>query len=443
MTPFFAGIDLGTSGCRLIVIDAENQIQSSTSVSYSNPDDQSPELWWNSVSQLLRELPSNIKTSLKSIAIDGTSGTILLCDDNGTPLSSTLMYSDLRATKEAELIKQALPENNGGQGASGSLARLLWILKHEINIETLGSAQNSQNRGGCASLRLPSGQVHIVHQADFILGKLAKNYTFSDENNCLKLGYDVHNQCWPIDELSTLGIPQSSLPKVFPAGTSVSRIDKKQANEFGLPEDLQLVTGTTDSIAAFIATGAQKQGDAVTSLGSTLVLKLISDKPIFSSEHGVYSHRLGDKWLVGGASNAGAKVLRHYFSQEQLDQMTPNLSPKNKTNLDYYPLTEVGERFPIADANKSGKLSPRPGNDVVFFQGILEGIAKIEAQAYKKLCELGAPAASSVRSVGGGCKNQAWTEIRENYLKVDMITPAQTEAAYGSALLAQQGYIKQ
>ncbi len=430
MEKLFAGIDLGTSGCRLIVIDSDKNIQFSRTKTYSNPDEQSPELWWNSVCDLFNGLPSTIKQNLQSLAINGTSGTVLLVDDSGNPLTQALMYNDLRATEEAEKIKQVLPKENGGQGASGSLSRVIWLLN---------KIQKGKKQGGCAF------KYTINHQADYILGKLSNNFTFSDENNCLKLGYDVINQRWPIEELEKLGVDELSLPKVFPAGTVVAQINPKQAKVLSLPKTLQLVSGTTDSIAAFIATGANKTGDAMTSLGSTLVLKLISDKPIFSPEHGIYSHRLNNQWLVGGASNSGAKVLQYYFTQAQIDEMTDQLLPDNPTGLHYYPLINKGERFPVSDPNKQAMLSPRPDSDREFFQGILEGIANIEAQAYQKISELGAPAITSVRSVGGGSKNTAWTRLRQNSLrknklKVDMITPKQTEAAYGSALLALQGF---
>ena len=456
MNKHFAGIDLGTSGCRLIVIDENKRVQSSTVLLYDDPDKQTPERWWDSVSQLLINLPNAIKQNLQSIAIDGTSGTILLVDDNGEPLTQALLYNDLRATDEVKLIKQVLPKENGGQGASGSLARLMWLLKSvnvggckHRSVEPIVYPELVEGNHSPPLLQVEfDGSAHAVHQADFILGKLANNYTLSDENNCLKLGYDVINQRWSVDDLNKLGIDESLLPTVFPAGTAVAQIDPRQANALGLPKTVQLVTGTTDSIAAFIATGAHKVGEAVTSLGSTLVLKLLSDQPIFSPEHGIYSHRLNNQWLVGGASNAGAKVLQHYFSQTQIDAMSEQLSPETPTNLDYYPLIKAGERFPVADATKQPKLSPRPESDIAFFQGLLEGIAKIESQAYQKLMDLGAPDIKSVRSVGGGSKNKAWTRIRENRLnknnvKVDMVSeiqePEYTEAAYGSALLALKG----
>lgn len=414
MKALFAGIDLGTSGCRIIVIDAHESIQYSKSISYEKPAEQTAQLWLDSVYQLLDSLPTEIKDRLMSLAIDGTSGTILLADEKGKPSSSILMYYDQRATQEAQLIKEIMPEDNGGQGASGSLARLMWLLKHE---------PNDQHK-------------HALHQADFILGTLASDYTLSDENNCLKLGYDVVNRCWKNQEMKQLGIDLSLLPKVYKAGVSVAIIDKKIANKLALPETLELVSGTTDSIAAFIATGANKVGEAVTSLGSTLVVKLISDKPIFSSEHGIYSHRLGDKWLLGGASNSGGNVLSHFFTQKQMDIMTAQIDPYKTTDLDYYPLVNTGERFPIADPNKQAVLIPRPDNDVTFFHGMLEGIANIEKSGYKKLFELGAPKLISVRSVGGGSQNLSWTSIRQRILNSEMVQTKQSEAAFGSAILA-------
>ncbi len=409
-----AGIDLGTSGCRIIVIDSDKKIQFSQSIHYQSADKQTPELWLSSVYTLLEKLPEPLKKQLMALAIDGTSGSILLTDQAGEPSSSVLMYDDLRAVDEAKLIKKVMPEQNGGQGASGSLARLMWLLKNQAS---------SKHR-------------YALHQADYVLGSLANNFRLSDENNALKLGYDVINRCWLTPEIRQLGINPDFLPDVFCAGTVVAKIDKKIANKLGLSASMRLVSGTTDSIAAFIATGANKIGDAVTSLGSTLVVKIIAEQPLFSSEFGIYSHRLGDKWLVGGASNSGGKVLRHFFNQKEIDQMTAKLQPNKITGLNYYPLVSTGERFPIADAEKHAILTPRPEDNVRFFQGILEGIAMIEQAAYGKLAELGAPHVNAVRTVGGGSYNSAWTSIRQQALNVNMIAVEHTDAAYGVALLA-------
>jgi sugar (pentulose or hexulose) kinase len=122
-----------------------------------------------------------------------------------------------------------------------------------------------------------------------------------------------------------------------------------------------------------------------------------------------------------------------------MQEMSKQLSTDTDTGLDYYPLITRGERFPVNDPNYTGKLTPRPASDVQFFQGLLEGIASIEYQAYKKLQQLGAPCPNQIFTAGGGSQNQAWTAIRSRRLGVPVLTARQTEASFGSALLAKQG----
>ena len=100
------------------------------------------------------------------------------------------------------------------------------------------------------------------------------------------------------------------LPKVVRPGEPIAPVSSHVAGKYGLGDGCVVVGGTTDSIAAFLAAGASEVGDAVTSLGSTVAIKLLSEVPVDDASTGVYSHRLGDRWLVGGASNAGCAVLR-------------------------------------------------------------------------------------------------------------------------------------
>jgi sugar (pentulose or hexulose) kinase len=64
-------------------------------------------------------------------------------------------------------------------------------------------------------------------------------------------------------------------------------------------------------------------------------------------------------------------------------------------------------------------------------------MARIEAQGYALLQELGASPIQKIYTAGGGAKNQVWTKIRDRYLRVPMQDAIQPEAAYGAALLAK------
>ncbi|HWA44170.1 MAG TPA: FGGY-family carbohydrate kinase [Hypericibacter adhaerens] len=421
--PLFLGIDVGTSAVRGCALGAAGKVAGMTAAPLPAPRqqgaaiDQEPAIWWEAVTRMLRELGRSLDLgAVARIAVDGTSGTLLLTDETGAPLSTGLMYNDARAAGEAARIKALAPPESGAHGASSALAKLLHLLRE----------------GGDARVR------HAIHQADWIAGRLAGRFGWSDENNALKLGYDPVTRRWP-DWIDRLEVPRHLLPDVLVPGALVGRIDPAMAGTLGLSPAVEIRAGTTDGVAAFIATRASEVGDAVTSLGTTLVVKLLSERPIFAPAQGVYSHRLGDRWLAGGASNSGGTALLAHFTAGQMEALTARIDPARPTGLDYYPLPKPGERFPIADAALPPRVTPRPSDDAVFFQGLLEGIAAIEALAYRRLEELDAPSLKRVISVGGGAKNEAWTKIRRRVLGVPVETAETTEAGFGAALLALRG----
>jgi len=443
------GIDVGTSGIRAVVMDKNHCILSEAQMPlppstpyYSNQNTlekqkiigyfQNPSDWWSVlqavIKQLSQQLVSNHSLSLEKIshlAIDGTSGTVLLCDKQGTPISDALMYNDQRATKQAKIIKKYAPDDTGAIGATSGLAKLLWLFKKHKN-----------------------DPIHYaLNQSDWLTGILTGVHGNSDSNNVIKMGYDAQNSCWPDWLLLLLKgseIPDSVLPQVYTPGNIIGTISPSMAKLLGFSTDLKICAGTTDSTAAIIASGAKVVGDAVTSLGSTLVMKVVSEKPIFDKEAGVYSQPLGNLWLVGGGSNSGGEVLKHFFKPAEISKLTEELDNKVKQkqfsmlNLNYYPLSTAGERFPIQDPYLKPRISPRPPEDIKFFQALLEGMADIEALAYRHLVDLGAPYPKHVKSIGGGALNQTWQLIREQKLGVPVKLAEMEQAAAGTALLAQK-----
>ncbi|MDO7596104.1 MAG: FGGY-family carbohydrate kinase [Pseudomonadota bacterium] len=424
----YIGIDLGTSGCRAIAIDDNSNIIASSRLAFqashsdSYTSEQDPSYHWQCVKHVLTDLISLILPissqsqcyEIKSIAVDATSGSILITDQLGNPQTPLLMYNDARAIEQAKLIADIAPAQSGAHGASSGLAKLVYLQQHN----DLAKSPNN----------------HLLHQADWINFNLGAPLGISDENNALKTGYDPVERCWPnwLDLMTNRAV----LPKVVPPGTIIGLLSDDLCRQLNLTSSPQIVAGTTDSIAALLATGAHKLGDAVTSLGSTLVVKLISDTPIFLPEQGIYSHRLDDKWLVGGASNTGGAVLNMFFNNDELQSLSSLISLNNQV-ADYYPLLTKGERFPINDSELAPRLSPRPNSDVEFLHGMLTAMAKIEQQAYQKLQEAGASPVKSIRTVGGGAVNQVWQAIRQQHILVPFISAEHTEAAFGAACLAK------
>lgn len=415
MPDLFLGIDIGTSGARALVIDSSGAVRGAGKAAMAafGPNHRAPDVWWQAGQAAVKAALGQVDPlEVRAVSVDGTSGTMLAVDEDLTPLGDGLMYND--ACRDAQIIDRiaaAAPGNSAAVGANSALARAI----------SLGKA----------------GPASLLHQADWIAAQFSGR-RISDENNALKTGYDLAARAWP-GWISQTGFDRSLLPEVVAPGTAIGPVTPAAQQAFGLSAGAQVVAGTTDGCASFVATGADAPGESVTALGTTMTIKLLSDQPVSAPEYGIYSHRILGQWLAGGASNTGGRVLLKHFDAETIARLTQDIDPETDSPLDYYPLAEPGERFPIADPALAPRMEPRPQDDAAFLQGLFDGIARIEALAYTRLKELGAPALASVRTVGGGAQNAVWTRMRERRLGVPMRAPASAEAAYGSALLARRG----
>lgn len=418
---FYLGIDFGTSGARAIAIDESGSIRTETSCQWKTEAAASQaESWQAALFALISQIPAEVRRQVKAIAIDGTSSTVLLCDRAGVPVTEPILYSDARGVAVMEKLRAIAPANHAVVSATSSLAKLLWWLH-------------------CSDVSCNTS-TYLLHQADWLAFLLHGKLGIGDYHNALKLGCDPEKLCYPDWMYRIENLPH--LPEIVEPGAPVGEVTAEIGDRFGLPRDCAVRAGTTDSIAAFLASGASAPGEAVTSLGSTLVLKLLSCDRVDDARYGIYSHRLGDLWLTGGASNTGGAVLRQFFTDEQLANLSEKIPADAESPLDYYPLIKPGDRFPINDANLPPRLSPRPADDAEFLHGLLESIARIEARGYQLLQELGATELTRVYTAGGGAKNSVWSAIRGRLLQVPVEKSPYAEAACGAALLAMRGIEK-
>lgn len=416
MTEAVLGIDVGTSGVRIAARGRDGALLAMSQAMMAAPMTdfgralQDPTIWWDALVAAFKGL--DLKgIQVLALAIDGTSGTIVPCDADGNLLGLASMYNDVAEASTVNAVKAVAPAETAALGGTSPLAR---------------------------AMMMDAAAPRILHQADWLLGKLCGRFDVSDENNALKSGYDPVSRAWPA-WIEGVGFEVKRFPTVVPAGERMGTVLPDMAKQFDLPAGIAVVAGTTDGCAAFLASGAKDDGDGVTSLGTTLTLKLLSATPVFAPEFGIYSHRIGDQWLAGGASNTGGGVLASFFSRDDIARLTALIDPAVPTGLDYYPLARPGERFPFNDPSFAPRVSPRPKEDHVFLQGLLEGIAEVETLAYAKLAELGASPLTSIRSVGGGAGNEKWTQIRLKRLAVPARESESEHAAMGTARLAWRG----
>jgi D-ribulokinase len=431
-----AGVDLGTSGARLSIINSRSRQEVfADALPWKNGRYYDPAEWLATVTGLLRKAAASVDVStLQSICVSGTSASCLIVDslDLSAVVHRPRMY-DYAVSRSIDLLKVYAPSRHTTLSSTSTLSKLLdWHM---------GCPLESHHR--------------LLHQADFVIMNFLadRSQTYSDWHNCLKLGYDVRNLDWPgwlLQCLQASSLPVTALPaQVIAPGTTIGLIDPVLADNLGLAKSCTLTAGTTDSNAAFMAAGTVGIGAAVTSLGSTLAMKQLSAVYVEDSTLGVYSHRFPSQehelWLVGGASNVGCAVLRQQnYSDEELVERSKQIDPATDSELQYYPLTRTGERFPVSDPSKEPHLEPIPEDRTEFLHGILQGISSVERDGYVALTELGASPPLTILTAGGGSRNPMWTEMRQRTLRQafpNVIVKAadNTEASYGAAILAASG----
>ncbi|KTG16791.1 MULTISPECIES: FGGY-family carbohydrate kinase [unclassified Guyparkeria] len=406
------GIDVGTSGLRIAALGADGDCLWLEKADWSVPTlesghEQDPSGWWLAFDELMQTLGDNGRLGeVRAIAFAGTSGTVLTVNEDGTPEGPALMYDDPRGDEQREALRR-LDINADAQ--IDALARWRWL---------------AESRGQHG---------RPVSQADWFVYRLTGQHV-SDSNNALKWGFDPVAERWPAALAERFG---TQLPTVQRAGTSVGPLLERWCHRWSLPAGVHIAAGTTDSMAALWASGAFEEGDGVTSLGSTLALKLISDRPIADAASGVYSHRFGERFAVSGASNTGGRVLAAHFSAEEIERLSRKIDPERPDTLGYWPLAGRGERFPVVAPDMGPRLSPRPTDPAAFLAGLLRGIARIEALGYRRFAELGGSPLRRVLSSGGGAHNRVFRAIRSRALGVPVRVAEHTEAAIGAARLAE------
>ncbi|MYH57926.1 MAG: FGGY-family carbohydrate kinase [Boseongicola sp. SB0675_bin_26] len=414
------GIDVGTSGIRTAVADERGKVLSMARSAHlpQDPDRIDAEKWWQAVETCILRQVAALEESghrgmeISRIAVDGTSGSMVLCDAGLRPVGRALMYDTGCFEPEAARIDMHAPPTHIARGPNSALARAMRLVAEDAE--------------GLAC--------HLLHQADFIAARLTGRGGHSDRNNALKTGLDPATGTWPDWIGNVLDI--ALLPLAHAVGTPVSEIVPDLAARLGLASRAVVHAGTTDSIAAFIAAAPPETGTAVTSLGSTLAIKMLGRERIDDPAIGLYSHRLGDAWLVGGASNSGGAVLAHFFSPDDIARLSASIDATTPSGLDYYPLIRAGERFPFNDPNLTPRVAPRPADDAAFLQGLLEGIARIEAQCYREIEARGGGFPDAIFSAGGGAGNAAFTKIRARALGIVPARAEDVEAAIGAARVA-------
>ena len=403
----FIGIDIATSNLRAVAIDKTGTPLARASepiapVIKGNDKSatQDSKSWILSVDKVLTQLCKELGEkglTPQSLLISATSGTFVLCNKDGAPIADAIMYNDGRA--------------------NDPLARAAKVIE-------------SSNK---------SGPVYFANTPEFVIAHLSDQPLSrlpTDTSHGLKMGVDFESKDYLATTKEIAASLNITLPKVVLPGTKISTISNQIAAKLGIPP-IPIYAGMTDGCTAQIAAGGAT--GSVTSLGTTMVIKVVADTNI--SGDGFYSHLLpSNRFLLGGASNIGGVSYQKYAND--IESFNNKAAQIPSANFITYPLTVTGERFPIKSSTITNLISAKPDSDVMEFRGILEGIAFTERYAYDLLQKAGAKLSQTIYTTGGGGKSKVLSQIRANILNRPVAITNTTGSDMGAAFLSLASHTK-
>ncbi|MEM4311712.1 MAG: FGGY family carbohydrate kinase [Nitrososphaerales archaeon] len=441
-------LDVGTLGAKVGIFNSNLELvaQNAQEYSISHPKatwaEQRPEVWWETLKALINNLLNEKRISPERIGVIGISNTcpsLIAMDEEGDALRPSILFMDQRSIKQAQFINKKVGrrdifEITGNRIASGtfSLTSMLWIKDNEPHIY-----KNTKS---------------FVHANGYIVNKLTKERAMDPSNASLTGLFDIRKIKWSEEIAQRLDFDLSKLPKIIWSYEKVG-LTKELDKELNLPEGIPVVIGAADSACAALGLGTVNDGEAFETTGTSSVLAVVSNKPLFDSRLINRCHVKENLWLLMGAMSTTGASLRwfkdNFFSYEvflakelkvspyEIIDEEAKKSPIGSNNLIFLPYM-MGERCPLWDPYARGvliglSLAHKKGD---IARAIMEGVAYGLRSNLEVIESLGLKV-NEIRVTGAGARSHLWKEIKSNVLRKRIVSFMIKEAALlGAAILA-------
>ncbi|AGI34145.1 TPA: xylulokinase [Mannheimia haemolytica] len=431
----YIGIDLGTSGVKVVLLDENQHIiaitQKSLPIFRPHPlwSEQNPQDWWNATNEAMLELSATQDLqAVKAIGLTGQMHGATLLDNADNVLSPAILWNDGRSFMECEELEQLVPnsrEITGNLMMPGFTApKLRWVDKHQPDIAEKVS-----------KVLLPKDYLRLL-----MSGEYASD--MSDASGTMWL--DVGKRNWNKSLLNACGLDIENMPKLFEGNQITGYLRPTLAEQWKM-KSVPIVAGGGDNAAGAIGIGLYQTGQAMLSLGTSGVYFVVSDKFQANPQKAVHSfcHALPDRWhlmsvILSAASavdwavkSLGLKDVSTLFQQVEASQ-----TASDAIFLPYL----SGERTPHNDPYAKGVFWGLSHNDnqITMAKAVIEGVSFALAEGIEVLHETGV-VADNIALIGGGAKSAYWRQLLADISgkTFEYRTSGDVGPALGAAKLAQ------
>jgi xylulokinase len=451
------GIDLGTTGVKAVLFNAEDgEVRSSAFCSYPlfhpRPGwaEQQPEDWWSATLQALKTCVSGGRAkgipaaSVRGIGVSGQMHGVVLLDEDSLVLRPAIIWADQRSEEECRQITERVGASHlielvSNPALTGfSLPKLMWIRNHEPDLFARGR-----------TLLLPKD--YIRYRLTGVLGMEISDAA----GTCL---LDVVHGRWSEELLSLLDLDRRLLPPVIASEAVAGGLLPDVASQVELPGGTPVAGGGADNACGAVGSGVVRQGLALVSIGTSGVVLVHSSSPLVDRSGPLprvhtFNHAQPAAWYLMGVTQAAGLSLRWLRDNLGL----PEMAVERFSGLDAYDLLDAeagqapagsegllflpylaGERTPHLDASARGGWIGLTASHTRrhLIRAVLEGVAYSLKDCFTIIQQQGLPI-EQVRATGGGARSRLWRQIISDVLGTPLVTTNSAEGpAFGAAILA-------
>ncbi|NCP65484.1 MAG: xylulokinase [Paraglaciecola sp.] len=410
----FLGIDLGTSGVKLVLTNERGDIVDSSTSHYAvtRPQalwsEQDPNVWWTGCCAAIDELRERHDLNqVKAIGLSGQMHGATLLDKQHQIIRPAILWNDGRSEKQCKELEALVPDSRevtGNLMMPGFTApKLLWVKQHE-----------AENFARVAKVLLPKDYLRFL-----ITGEFASD--MSDAAGTMWL--DVGKRCWHPGLLAACGLDETHMPALFEGSQITGTLLPEVAQRWGM-QNVPVVAGGGDNAAGAVGVGIVKPGQAMLSLGTSGVYFAVTDGFKANPESAVHSfcHALPNTWHAMSVILSAASCLQWFadnIAKRSVAELLAALESEQPAlaNCPIFLPYLSGERTPHNNPIASGSFFAlnHSSDQRALTYSVLEGVSFALADGVDALHASGVEV-DEITLIGGGAKSAYWRQLLADVL---------------------------
>ena len=440
-----AGLDIGTTGCKLTVFDEEGRDLGKAYRDYPvrrrvGGHEIDISALMDSVYAVIREMTAQY-SDIGGIGVTSFGETFVMTDDAGTPLHTAMLYTDPRGAEEcAELVEKLGADRIARISGLAphemySVCKIMWLKKHQPEVYRAAK--------------------HIFLIGDYVAWHLTGEARIDYSLATRSMAFDIGRLTWSEEILDAAGIDVSLLSSPVPTGTAAGCVTRAAAEKTGLNPACRIVTVSHDQVAAAAGAGAFDGETAVDGAGTVECLTPIYDSlpDIAVMSKGFFSvvpYVIPGKYVAYAFSYTGGALIQWCLStfakaeaeeakkkgisvHTLLEQQYEGQEPTGLLVLPHF----AGAATPYMDTGSRGAILGLSAGTTLpeIYRACMEGVAYEMRLNYDALADSGIHF-TKLHATGGGAKSRVWMQMKADILNLPITSLKTSDAGtVGSAML--------